>query len=261
MIDIISWNVNGIRACEKKGLFSFLEAESPDLFCIQETKAQKDQLADHFFKPEGYTSHFSDAVRKGYSGTAVYVKEKTIGAPLSVLPLGIAEFDDEGRVLILEYPRFSLVNAYFPNSQSEGARLDYKLRFCLAMKEKLDDLVGAGKNVILCGDYNIAHKPIDLANPKRNEKNPGYLPEERDWMEIFTGNGYTDTFRMFNQEPGHYTWWSYRFNAREKNIGWRIDYFCVNDGYAPEVEESVILKDTMGSDHCPLRLKVKGSIR
>ena len=261
MIDIISWNVNGIRACEKKGLFSFLRTESPDFFCIQETKAQKGQLTLPSFEPEGYSSHFADAAKKGYSGTAIYVKEETAGPPLRVSPLGVAEFDNEGRTLILEYPRFTLINAYFPNSQSEGARLDYKLRFCRTLKAKLDELVAEGKNIILCGDYNIAHKPIDLANPKRNEKNPGYLPEEREWMDIFTDGGYVDTFRIFNQEPEQYTWWSYRFNARENNIGWRIDYFCVNGGYASEVEESAILKDIMGSDHCPLRLRVKGAVR
>ena len=258
MIDLISWNVNGIRACEKKGLFEFLSAENPDFLCLQETKAQREQLYGKFLEPEGYTVHFADAEKKGYSGTAVYIK-KTLAPPTAVYTLGIPEFDAEGRTLLLDYSAFTLVNAYFPNSQAEGARLDYKLRFCRSLKEKLDQLVSEGKNIVLCGDYNIAHKPIDLANPSRNEKNPGYLPEERAWMDEFIDGGYTDTFRLFNQEPGQYTWWSYRFQARQKDIGWRIDYFCVNQSFTGQIESAGIMKNIEGSDHCPVRLALKGS--
>jgi len=261
MVDFISWNVNGIRACEKKGLFDFLEEESPDFLCLQETKAQTEQLYGKFLEPQGYTSHFADAVKKGYSGTVIYTKNETVGSPDKVYTLGVEEFDNEGRTVFVEYPNFTLVNAYFPNSQAEGKRIDYKIRFCQAMKSKLDELVAEGKNIILCGDYNIAHKPIDLANPKRNEKNPGYLPEERDWMDIFTDGGNTDTFRMFNKEPEQYTWWSYRFSAREKNIGWRIDYFGVNDSFVETVADSFIMPEVMGSDHCPLRLVIRGEAR
>jgi len=260
MIDLISWNVNGIRACEKKGLYDFLAAESPDFLCLQETKAQTEQLYGKFLAPEGYKSYFSDAEKKGYSGTVTYVRE-TWGEPDAVYTLGINEFDAEGRTVFLDFPGFTLVNAYFPNSQDAGARIDYKIRFCTAMKEKLDELVAAGRNVVLCGDYNIAHKPIDLARPKQNEGNPGYLPEERAWMDEFIDGGYTDTFRLFNQEPDQYSWWSYRFKAREKNLGWRIDYFCVNDGFAPEVGNARIHQDVMGSDHCPVSLTLKRSPR
>jgi len=249
---IISWNVNGIRAAEKKGLFEWMQNEGPDILCIQETKAQEEQLSETFFEQKGYTPFYRSAEKKGYSGVAVYVKEK----PLKVKGLGVEEFDSEGRTLVLEYENFTLLNCYFPNSQSEGKRLTYKLDFCSALFDYTTSLVQKGKNIILCGDYNIAHKPIDLANPKNNEKNPGYLPEERAWMDRFTSNGFVDTFREFNKEPGNYTWWSYRFNAREKNIGWRIDYHCVNEGFRGKVKTSEILKTVTGSDHCPIKLEI-----
>ncbi len=249
---IVSWNVNGIRAAEKKGLFDFLQNRQPDILCIQETKAQEEQLTKKFFEQEGYLPYFMSAEKKGYSGVAVYAKEE----PLSVENLGVKEFDSEGRTVILNYPEFSLINCYFPNSQAEGKRLSYKLDFCNAVLDKCGSMVKEGKNIVLCGDYNIAHKPIDLANPKNNEKNPGYLPEERAWMDSFLSAGYTDTFRMFNKEPGNYTWWSYRFNARAKNIGWRIDYHCVNGGFINAVKKSEILPEVTGSDHCPILLEV-----
>ncbi len=249
---IVSWNVNGIRAAEKKGLFEWLQNENPDILCIQETKAQEDQLSKTFFKQKGYLPFFKSAEKKGYSGVAVYTKEK----PISVRNLGAAEFDREGRTLVLEYKNFTLINCYFPNSQSEGKRIPFKLDFCSAVFDYTSDLVKGGKNIILCGDYNIAHKPIDLANPDSNKKNPGYLPEERAWMDMFTSHGFIDTFRMYNSEPGNYTWWSYRFNARSKNIGWRIDYHCVNETFAGKIKESTILKDVTGSDHCPIKLTI-----
>jgi exodeoxyribonuclease-3 len=160
-------------------------------------------------------------------------------------------------VQILEYPRFTLVNAYFPNSQEGGARVGYKVSFCEALLACCSELRKAGRNLLICGDFNIAHKPIDLKNPKANENNAGYLPQERAWMDTFIGAGYVDTFRMFNQEPGHYTWWTYRFKAREKNVGWRIDYHCVNEEFRSAVEESLILSDVMGSDHCPVLIRLK----
>jgi exodeoxyribonuclease-3 len=247
---LVSWNVNGIRAAEKKGLFEWMEEKNADFVCLQETKAQTDQLADNFITPAGYKSWFASAEKKGYSGVVTYARDE----PLAVKTLGIDEFDSEGRSIILEYPDFNLINCYFPNSQEEGKRLDYKLRFCDAVLTYCNEASGAGKNVILCGDYNVAHKPIDLANPKQNEKNPGYLPEERAWMDNFISAGYVDTFRMFCDEPEMYTWWSYRFKAREKNAGWRIDYFCVNSGFTNRVESAGILSSVMGSDHCPVEL-------
>lgn len=258
MKSIVSWNVNGIRAVEKKGFLDWLATESPDVLCLQETKAHKGQLNPTLVEPvlaDGttYKSWWSSAKKAGYSGTAIYSKTE----PLDVRKFGYPEFDDEGRVLIADYPEFSVISAYFPNSQEAGARLGYKLDFCAAMLETCNRLVSSGKNVILCGDYNIAHKPIDLANPKSNEKNAGYLPEERAWMDTFTGAGYVDTFRAFCSDPGQYSWWSYRFHAREKNIGWRIDYTCVNPAFMPRVESSLILKDVLGSDHCPVKLTLK----
>ena len=250
MKTLISWNVNGIRAAEKKGLFEWLEEKGADFVCLQETKAQTDQLSDKFISPKGYKSWFASAEKKGYSGVVTYAREQ----PLSVKTLGIEEFDTEGRSIILEYPDFNLINCYFPNSQEEGKRLDYKLRFCTAVLGYCSETVAEGKNIILCGDYNVAHKPIDLANPKRNETNPGYLPEERAWMDKFLSSGYADTFRMFCGDPDMYTWWSYRFKARGKNIGWRIDYFCVNDEFRNKVKSAGILSSVMGSDHCPVEL-------
>lgn len=253
MAQIISWNVNGIRAVAKKGFHDWFQSESPDMLCLQETKAHPDQLDTSLLEVPGYHSYWASAEKKGYSGVAVYSKNE----PLNVSFLGNDNFDREGRVLEVDCGDFVVLNCYFPNSQAAGARLDYKLAFCHGILARCDELRAAGKNIVLCGDYNIAHKPIDLKNPKSNEKNPGYLPEERAWMDIFTGKGYVDTFRMFNQDPGHYTWWSYRFRAREKDIGWRIDYHCVNPEFQDRVESSTILKDVMGSDHCPLKLTVR----
>ncbi|MFW5711972.1 MAG: exodeoxyribonuclease III [Spirochaetota bacterium] len=249
---IVSWNVNGIRAAQKKGLLDYMMSESADIVCLQETKANPDQLTEELTAPDGYSSFFSSAQKAGYSGVAVYTRQK----PLEVNLLGVPEFDSEGRALVLEYPHFILINGYFPNSQSEGARLEYKLGFCDTVLELCNTLVSDGKNVVVCGDYNIAHKPIDLARPKQNEGNPGYLPEERAWMSKFLDAGYTDTFRMFNTEGGNYTWWSYRTRGRERNVGWRLDYFCVNDRFSDRVRRSEIRSEVMGSDHCPVFLEL-----
>lgn len=275
---IISWNVNGIRAVEKKGFVDWLLASDADVICIQETKAHPSQLTQSLLAPgseenilfpipekgtpspvaivtEGtkYHSYWSSAKKAGYSSTAIYTK--TI--PDKIELLGNPEYDDEGRVLAAYFGKLVVISAYFPNSQNQGARLDYKLGFCDAIFKYMNDLVSEGFNIVLCGDYNIAHKPIDLANPKANEGNAGYLPEERAWMDFFTSNGYVDTFRKFCSEPNQYTWWSYRFHAREKNIGWRIDYQCVNSSFEENVKSSEILKDVQGSDHCPILIEIK----
>jgi exodeoxyribonuclease-3 len=253
MTKIASWNVNGIRAASQKGMIEWLLRFKPDILCVQETKAHPDQLSKEILSPTGYTSAWAWAEKKGYSGVGVYCRKK----PLAVSNLGIKKFDSEGRTHILEYDNFTLINAYFPNSRDAGARLGYKLDFCNAILKKCNALRKAGKNIVLCGDYNIAHTPIDLTNPKANENNAGYLPEERAWMTKFLKNRYVDTFRMFTKEGGHYTWWSYRFNARAKDIGWRIDYFCVNEEFQSSVKKSIILKDVMGSDHCPVLLSLR----
>ena len=268
---IISWNVNGIRAVEKKDFIPWLLNCGADVVCIQETKANPGQLSPALVSPgaqeddddsplfaqalgnqAAYESFFSSAKKPGYSGTAIYTKKK----PDRIEKLGIPEFDDEGRTTIAYFGNLAVISAYFPNSQGEGARLPYKLGFCDAMFKKCTSLVAEGFNIVLGGDYNIAHKAIDLANPKANEKNAGYLPEERAWMDFFTSNGFTDTFRMFNQDPGQYSWWSYRMHAREKNVGWRIDYLCVNDGFKDHVRSSTIMSDVMGSDHCPVCIEI-----
>ncbi len=253
MKTIYSWNVNGIRAAAKKGFIEWITETAPDILAVQETKAQPEQLDNVLLEINGYKSYWFSAERKGYSGVALYSREE----PISVEPLGLDEFDNEGRTVIAHYPAFSLINCYFPNSQKEGARLSYKLDFCAAILEKCNSLVADGKNIVLCGDYNIAHTPIDLKNAKANEKNAGYLPEEREWMSSFLASGYTDTFRKFYpDEPGYYSWWSYRFKARERDIGWRIDYHCVNDSFSDSITEAKIHKTVMGSDHCPVSLTI-----
>jgi len=250
---MISWNVNGIRAVEKRGFTDIVKTLSPDIFAIQETKAQPDQLSGELLNIDGYTSYWHSAARKGYAGVAVYTKEK----PLRVINgLGNNYFDDEGRVLTLEYEDFYFINAYFPNAQPELVRIGYKLEFNKAL-HALAGRLAAKKSTIICGDFNVAHKAIDLTNPKSNEQNPGYSPEERAWMDEFIGSGFVDTFRKFDSGPDNYTWWSYRFNARDRNIGWRIDYFCVDGGSSERVVGAGILKDIPGSDHCPVKLEFK----
>ena len=251
IMKIISWNVNGIRAAEKKGLFAWMEDSGADVICLQETKAQPEQL-NEVFSPPGWTVNFASAQKKGYSGTAIYSRL----TPDSSEILGVPEFDDEGRTLINKYGNITLINCYFPNSQAEGGRLDYKLGFNHALHKEAAARVARGENVIITGDFNVAHKPIDLARPKGNEKNPGYLPEEREWMTEFTDSGFVDTFRIFHPEPDQYTWWSYRMNARAKNVGWRIDYFCVNQAFSDKIQESYILPEVLGSDHCPIVLEI-----
>ncbi|MBX7256437.1 MAG: exodeoxyribonuclease III [Candidatus Hydrogenedentes bacterium] len=254
MIKLYSWNVNGIRAIGRKGFLEWMAAERPDVLCVQETKACQGDVEPALREPKGYGSVWHSAVKRGYSGTATFYR--TGCEPLSVKPMGIKEFDDEGRVQVLEFKDFTLINAYYPNSQAERARIDYKLAFCDAMLKLCNKLRKAGKHVVICGDYNIAHKEIDLARPKDNRDSPGFYPEECASMDAFVSAGYVDTFRHFTPDPHHYTWWSYRSAAREKNVGWRIDYHCVNEEFMPRVKSSRIHADVMGSDHCPVSLAV-----
>ena len=254
---IISWNVNGIRAVEKRGFVSWLAGENPDILCLNETKAEPGQLSPELLNPPvkgtPYSAFWASAKRKGYSGVAIYTKEK----PQDVSFMGRPEFDNEGRVLIAQYSGFTLIAAYFPNSQDEGRRLDYKLAFCDEMLKLCNSLVKKGRHFLLCGDYNIAHTPIDLARPKANEKNAGYLPQERSWMDKFTKAGHVDTFRHFHPgETGHYTWWSYMGQARAKNIGWRIDYHCVDKDFMTGVKSSIIRSEIESSDHCPVEIEL-----
>jgi len=251
--EILSWNVNGMRSVLQKGFLQWMDKAQPDILCLQESRTLPDDLLAEHREPKGYTSFWMPAEKKGYSGVALYTKKE----PLSVVGLGMQEFDAEGRVLVAEYPGFTLLNAYFPNSQPERKRIKYKLDFVKAIQSYCTKLVKKGKHVILCGDYNIAHTPIDLARPKQNEESPGYLPEEREAMTEFLKAGFVDTFRHFVPEPGHYSWWSYRANARANNVGWRIDYHCVDKEFMPRVKSARILSDVTGSDHCPVGIVIK----
>lgn len=248
---LISWNVNGLRACMGKGFLDFVASEQPDMLCLQETKMQQGQ-AD--VPLDGYREYWNSAEKKGYSGVALFTKSE----PLSVvLGLGIDEHDHEGRVITAEYEDFYLVTVYTPNSQDELKRLDYRMTWEDAFRDyvcKLDEI----KPVIICGDLNVAHKEIDLKNPKTNRKNAGFSDEERAKMTELLNAGFADTFRRFYPDlEGAYSWWSYRFKAREKNAGWRIDYFLVSERFADRVKQAKILSDVFGSDHCPVLIEVE----
>ena len=247
---LISWNVNGLRAVEKKGFLDFLHTCGADMVAIQETKAQANQLSDALRAPAGWHSYFCAAERKGYSGVAVYSRQK----PLQV-SYGLGEeFDKEGRTLILEFPTFFFLNIYYPNGGQGPERIDFKLRFYDCFLRKSKELFKTGKTVIVCGDVNTAHQPIDLARPKENETHTGFLPEERVWLDKFITAGYTDTFRYFVKEGGHYTWWDYKTGARKRNVGWRIDYFFIDTPSVKKLKSAGMLSDVMGSDHCPIEL-------
>ncbi len=251
---LISWNVNGIRAASSKGFLEWLVDESPDVLCLQETKANIDQLDLFLHSPKGYRSYWHSAKKPGYSGVAIYTKKE----PESVaMGMGIEEFDSEGRVITADFGSFVLINAYFPNSQREHERLPYKLKFCDSMLKYCEGFRKKGRKILLCGDYNIAHKEIDLKNPKTNKDNAGFLPEERAWMDKFLKAGYVDTFRHFTKDPDQYTWWSYRPGVRERNIGWRIDYFCMNQEFVDNLKDASIHPTVFGSDHCPVSVRIK----
>ena len=246
-LKLISWNVNGIRAALKKGFMDYFEAEQPDLMCIQETKAQPEQV--DLPLPEGYTPYWNSAVRKGYSGTLIICRLEPEAVQLG---FGIEEHDQEGRLITLTFPDFHLVNVYTPNSKAELLRLDYREQeWDVAFYQHLKKLEET-RPVIFCGDLNVAHKEIDLANPKTNRRNPGFTDEERAGFDRFVEGDFLDTFREFNQEPKHYSWWSYRAAARQRNIGWRIDYFCISKCLRPRLTSAFIHPDIMGSDHCPV---------
>ncbi len=245
---LISWNVNGLRACLTKGFLDFFEKEQADIFCVQETKMQEGQAE---IQLDGYEQFWNSAEKKGYSGTAVFTKIK----PLSVqYDIGIEVHSHEGRTITLEFEAFYLVNCYTPNAQQELARLSYRMEWENDFRAYLKSL-SAKKPVILCGDLNVAHQEIDLKNPKTNRKNPGFTDEERGKMTELLDSGFTDSFRyLYPDKTGAYSWWSYRFQARAKNAGWRIDYFIVSDVLNEKIQDSVIYADVLGSDHCPVGL-------
>lgn len=247
----ISWNVNGLRACVQKGFLDFFNSIDADFFCIQESKLQAGQID---LDLPGYHQYWNYAEKKGYSGTAIFAKN----VPLSVsYGIGIEEHDREGRVITLEYDNFYLVTCYTPNSQNELKRLPYRMQWEDDFREYLKTL-DAKKPVVLCGDLNVAHNEIDLKNPKTNRKNAGFSDEERAKMTELLGSGFTDTFRYFYPDAeGIYSWWSYRFKAREKNAGWRIDYFLVSSRFIDRVKSASILSDVFGSDHCPVMIEIE----
>jgi len=250
---LVSWNVNGLRAALQKGFVDVFRELDADVVALQEIKVSPDQLPDDVVKMDGYASYWYPAGRKGYSGTAVFTRLEPVQV---IYGLDNHDFDQEGRALTLEFDDFYLVNLYFPNAQPGLKRLDFKIAFNRAVHAFLGRLAGR-KSVVACGDFNVAHKPIDLANPKANEQNPGYSARERAWMDEVVAAGYVDTFRKFNQEPGQYTWWTYRFNARSRNIGWRIDYFLVDPASEGRVVNAAIHGDITGSDHCPISIGFK----
>lgn len=265
---IISWNINGIRSLNgqnprtkfgnkyyKNYLFPYITEENPDIICLQETKADEEQINEDLRAPEGYKAWYHSCRRKkGYSGVVIYSKLEPVRVNFN---LGIEKFDEEGRIIEMEFENFVLFNIYFPNGTSGDERLDYKLEFYDSVFAYTEKLRKEGKNVIITGDYNIAHNPIDLARPKQNEKNSGFLPIEREKLDYIVELGYIDTFREFCKEPEQYTWWSNRGNARENNVGWRIDYFFVNKELLPNILKSYIQPEIKGSDHCPIIIETK----
>jgi len=250
---IVSWNVNGIRAAGRKGFLDWLSEASPDILCIQETRVHPEQLSDELLTGHGYHAFWASAERKGYSGVATFCKTKPNNVQIG---LGIPKYDSEGRVIITDHADFRLYNIYFPNGQKDAERLQFKLDFYDALLQIVDQEKESGRNVIICGDWNTAHKEIDLANPKANANYSGFMPIERKRLDWFIEHGWVDTFRHFCAEPNQYTWWSYRFGARARNVGWRIDYFFVNEEFVPQIKDATIHQNVIGSDHCPIGLEI-----
>jgi exodeoxyribonuclease III len=254
-LSIYSWNINGIRAAYKKGFLDWLVATQPDIVCLQETKIQAHQLtADMIEPPGGYYAYYSHATRPGYSGTAIFTKQQ----PLSVKTgFGVEQFDTEGRSVIAEFDDFVLFSHYYPNGASSVERLTYKMAFYEAWQAHVESVRGQGKAVIITGDVNTAHREIDLARPKDNVKVSGFLPQERAWMDQFLALGYVDTFRYFHPDATDaYTWWHQVTRARDRNVGWRIDYFFVDQAHIDRVQSAAIHSDVMGSDHCPISIEL-----
>lgn len=252
---ITTWNVNGYRAMLSKNGLDWIDQEEPDVLCLQEIKVKPEQLSEELREREGYLSVWNAAERPGYSGTAIFYKPET--QPLEISTgLGFPEFDNEGRVVRLKYPDFYLYNIYFPNGGRTLERVPYKLDFYARLLEICNELHQKGENVILTGDFNTAHTEIDLARPKSNVTSTGFLPEERVWIDKYLANGFVDVYRHLYPEKIEYTWWSYMFNARKNNVGWRLDYFLISEALVPRIAEVAHHCDIMGSDHCPVTLVI-----
>lgn len=253
MVKLYSWNVNGIRAAQKKGLLEWLRAAGPDVLCIQETKAHPDQLEDDLRRPDGYHTYWAwSSVKKGYSGVAVYSRREPQRVQIG---LGIADYDAEGRTILADYGDFVLIGAYFPNGGQDNGRVPFKMAYKAAFLDTCERLRAEGRSVIFCGDVNTAHKPVDLANPRENETNTGFLPEERAWIDAVVEKGYIDIWRdLHPDDTGAYTYWTYWGQARPRNTGWRIDYFFITPDLRDRVVTAEIHADVLGSDHCPISL-------
>ena len=253
MAKLISWNVNGLRAAEKKGFLDFIAREQADIFCLQEVKAIEGQLPPTLREVPGYTFYIHSAERKGYSGTAIYTRRE----PLSVTHgFGVPGFDNEGRTQIADFGDFVLYNIYYPNGTANGDRLKFKLDFYEVFHQHALDQFASGKSIIVCGDFNTAHKEIDLARPKESATVSGFLPEERAFLDRFVASGFVDTFRQFESGGGFYSWWDMKSRARDRNVGWRLDYFFVSPDLVPKLKGASLMMDQMGSDHCPVVLEI-----
>lgn len=251
---LISWNVNGVRAAHRNGFMDWFTQDTADIVCLQEVKATSEQVENLFSDINDYKIEWNSARTKaGYSGVATFSR---VPYTKSEHGFGIDEFDNEGRIVLQEFEKFYLYNIYFPNGQRDQGRLDYKMRFYDSFLDHAENLRKTGKAIISCGDFNTAHTEIDLANPKANENTSGFLPIERAWLDKFVEHGYVDTFRLKNKEPENYSWWTYRFGARKRNIGWRIDYFFIDREHAHLVKDAFILNEVMGSDHCPVGIEI-----
>ena len=250
-LKITTWNVNGYRAILRKNALAWVPDIDPDVLCLQEIKVNLDQISENEAEIGGYEGVWNPAERKGYSGTATFFKDAPVNFEKD---LGIEEFDHEGRVIRCQYPDFYLYNVYFPNGGQGNERVPFKLDFYRALLKICDTLHAQGENIIITGDFNTAHNEIDLANPKANEKNTGFMPEEREWIDRYLEHGFKDAFRELYPEEIVYTWWTYRFNSRARDIGWRLDYFLVSDALMNRVKDVVIHGEIMGSDHCPVSL-------
>lgn len=251
---IVTWNINGLRAVNKKGFKESIKKINPDVLCLQEIKADKTITSSKEFKLDGYYSYFHSAKKRGYSGVAIYTKVKPIKITLGI---DDQDFDTEGRYISAEFQNFILINIYLPHSGRKTNKLDKKLEFNKKFENYIQ-ILGSKKPLIICGDLNVAHTEIDLARPKDNMKNAGFTPEERNWFDKFMReNKFVDTFRYFNKQPGNYTWWTYRFHAREKNIGWRIDYVLISQNLSNKLKKAFIMPSIYGSDHCPAGTEIR----
>jgi exodeoxyribonuclease-3 len=250
---IVTYNVNGIRAAMSKGLIDWISQVSPDVLCVQEIKANPDQVGVFEFEELGYHHYWYPAQKKGYSGVAIFTKQKPKHIEYGC---GIKEYDDEGRILRIDFEEFSVMSVYHPSGSSGDLRQAFKMEWLEAFLNYINQLKATYPKLVICGDFNICHKAIDIHNPKSNANTSGFLPEEREWMEQFINSGFVDSFRYFNQEPHQYSWWSYRAGSRAKNLGWRIDYNFVTENLKNRISRSVILPSAIHSDHCPVLLEM-----